>query len=118
MPTDRPKRRLGDIVENIDLVLAYTEGLTLEQCFFGDTMRRDAIERAFQRISEAASKLGELGPQLVPNQPWGDIRGIGNFLRHDYDGIIHGLLWKTIQTDFGPLRAACTVAIAGLSEED
>jgi hypothetical protein len=47
----------------------------------------DAVERCFERICEAAKKLGSLAEELCPGIRWHGIRGFGNFLRHEYDGI-------------------------------
>jgi len=40
-----------------------------------------------QKISEAAARLGEDAEKLCPGAPWRDIRGIWNWLRHQYDRI-------------------------------
>jgi hypothetical protein len=34
---------------------------------------------------------------LMPGQPWGDIRGMGNWLRHAYDRVDLGIVWNTAQ---------------------
>lgn len=36
---------------------------------------------------------------LVPNQPWADIRGMGNRLRHAYDRISLDVLWNAVCFD-------------------
>jgi len=38
----------------------------------------DAPEWCVERICEAAFLLGAEAEELVPDQPWGDIRGMGN----------------------------------------
>jgi len=53
----------------------------------GDKRTRDAVERCLSRIAEAAAKLGSLAEDLEPDQPWNNIRGYGNRLRHGYDGV-------------------------------
>jgi uncharacterized protein with HEPN domain len=55
------------------------------QAFERDGKTRDAVERCLERICEAAHRLGGRAAQLMPNQPWSDIRGMGNRLRHAYD---------------------------------
>ncbi len=57
MPSKNPERRLADIVENAAAIASYIEGLDAK-AFSKDRMRRDAVERCLQRISEAALKLG------------------------------------------------------------
>lgn len=58
MPSDRPLDRLREIVANCDSILGYTAGMDFEGYASGPQMVRDAVERCFQRISEAACKLG------------------------------------------------------------
>jgi hypothetical protein len=58
------------MLDNIEGVERYTEGLADFDAFVADTMRRDAIERCFSRISEAAVKLDALAEQLAPAIPW------------------------------------------------
>lgn len=86
MPSDKPARRLEDIVENVQAILRYTAGMD-ETTFREDQKTYDAVERCLERISEAAAKLGDQAPVLVPGQPWQEIRALGNRLRHEYDAI-------------------------------
>ena len=41
----------------------------------------------------------------MPSQPWGDIRGMGNRLRHAYDRIDIDIIWKTAQARLPELAA-------------
>jgi uncharacterized protein with HEPN domain len=77
---------------------------------------RDAVERCLERISEAAFRLGERAAELVPNQPWGDIRGMGNRLRHAYDRINLDVLWNTVQDSLPSLKADAEQALRNLSQ--
>ena len=86
-----------DIVENAEKVTRYTNGLN-EQSLMADDKTRDAVERCLQRISEAAIRLGEEDAgRLAPAQPWQDIRGIGNHLRHGYDSLDSGMIWEAVE---------------------
>src|ERR1043166_6156486 len=58
-----------------------------------------ATQHCLLRISEAAKKLGALAKELAPDQPWADIRGIGNRLRHEYDKIDRDEIWRTVTDD-------------------
>jgi uncharacterized protein with HEPN domain len=68
-----PATSLADILENLERIEGYVAGLDREG-FRGDTLRRDAVERCLESICEAAFRLGEKAAELVPSQPWGDIR--------------------------------------------
>ena len=113
MPSEKPVRRLEDIIENIQSVQRYVAGTGLAG-FEEDRKTCDAVERCLERISEAAAKLGDLAPILMPEQPWPKIRALGNRLRHEYDAIRASRLWDIIQADLPGLRAACEDALERL----
>ncbi len=115
MPSEKPARRLEDIVENARAALRYTADMD-ESSFAENRLVYDAVERCLERISEAAAKLGELALVLVPDQPWRDIRALGNRLRHDYDDISQDRLWDIVRTDLPSLCAACEDALRRLRE--
>ena len=117
MPSSRPVDRLNDIIFNIDAIGRHIAGMT-EQQFRADAKTIDATERCLSRISEAAAKLGALAEQLAPGQPWSAIRGIGNRLRHEYDVVDRGELWRIFTGDLRSLRVACSEAIAHLRENE
>lgn len=77
----------------------------------------DAVERCLERISEVAAKLGDLAPVLIPDQPWRDIRALGNRLRHDDDDISQDRLREIIKDDLSSLCAACENPLRWLREE-
>jgi uncharacterized protein with HEPN domain len=110
LPSKRPADRLNDIVANIDAIAAYTAGMA-EERFAADAKTRDATQHCLLRISEAAVKLDDLAEQLAPDQPWRDIRGLGNRLRHEYDRIEPTIIWKIVTVDLPALRRACEDAL-------
>jgi uncharacterized protein with HEPN domain len=113
LPSSSPTDRFNDIIENIDAIAAHTAGMS-KQDFVADRKTYDATERCLSRISEAATKLGLLAEELAPDQPWNDIRGLGNWLRHQYPSILKDTIWKTVTEDLARLRHACERAIAEL----
>lgn len=116
MPSDRPTRRLEDILENAQAILRYTAGIDFES-FKKDSRTYDAVERCIERLSEAANKLGSQAAELMPNQPWRQIRSLGNRLRHEYDDIRPDRLWDIIQTDLPSLCADCEAALRHIRGE-
>ena len=70
-----------------------------------------AVERKLQIISEAAIRLGPEAEKRCPDQPWTEIRGIGNWLRHRYDRIELDTIWKTIKDDLPPLQVSVRKAM-------
>lgn len=108
-----PAASLADILENLERIEGYVTGLDRE-AFGSDTLRRDAVERCLERICEAAFRLGEKAAELAPSQPWGDIRGMGNRLRHAYDRIDLNVLWNTVRDRLPSLKADVERALVGL----
>ena len=70
-----------------------------------------------ERIYEAAFRLGEKAAELVPSQPWDDIRGMGNRLRHAYDRIDLDILWNTVRNRLPSLKADAERALVGLTDK-
>jgi uncharacterized protein with HEPN domain len=50
----------------------------------------------------------------MPGQPWGDIRGMGNRLRHAYDRVSLDIVWNTAQDRLPALAAEARGALAQL----
>ena len=76
------------------------------EAFRANPMAVAAVERKLQIISEAAIRLGDEAERRIPDQPWRDIRGIGNHLRHAYERIDLDTLWAAVTDDLPPLKAA------------
>jgi hypothetical protein len=68
---------------------------------------RLAVERCLLIISEAARKLGPEAEARCPEIPWSRVRGLGNWLRHDYDRMNYQAIWETVTQDLAVLRTAC-----------
>ncbi len=115
MPSNRPRQRFEDIVSNIEAIIRYTAAFD-EAAFVGNALVIDAVERCLSRISEAALKLGEHATQMAPDQPWHNIRGLGNRLRHEYDLVNPRDIWAIVTGKLPSLKAACEKAIAALEK--
>ena len=101
MPSDNPIRRLNDILENIDRIVQYTRDYGYQD-FLQDRLTRDAVERCLLRIAEVARKLEGLVDEIAADQPWSDIRALGNIIRHEYDAIDPVVIWKIVEDDLLP----------------
>lgn len=104
---------LDDILENIARIEAYLVGVNRE-AFAGDGLRRDAVERCVERVCEASHRLGGRAAELMPDQPWADIRGMGNWLRHAYDRVSFDVLWNAVRHDLPALAADARQALERL----
>jgi uncharacterized protein with HEPN domain len=74
------------------MIEEFTSGMNVE-VFRSSPMAVAAVERKLQIISEAAVRLGDEAERRIPDQPWRDIRRIGNHLRHAYERIDLEKLW-------------------------
>jgi uncharacterized protein with HEPN domain len=116
MPSSRPIDRLRDVADNCARILTYTANIDFAT-YAADAKTRDAVERCFQRISEAACKIGAYLDARYPNVDWKGARGIGNPLRHQYDQISAADLWDGIVNDVPGLYRSALDEIARLEQE-
>ncbi len=79
-----------------------------------DPVLRAALERFFEIISEASRHIPEDRRAAYPDIPWKRIAGIGNVLRHAYDGVDIDLLLNTA----GPELDALERAVSQLLDAD
>jgi uncharacterized protein with HEPN domain len=111
-----PADSLVDIIENAARVETYLAGMD-RASFAGNGLARDAVERCMERVCEAAHRLGDRAAELMPNQPWSDIRGMGNRLRHAYDRISLDVIWNAARNDLPGLAVDARRALAHLQAE-
>ncbi len=92
------------------MIVQFVHGMDLE-AFREDPKTVAAVERKLLLISEAAIRLGEDADRLCPGLPWHNIRGIGNWLRHQYDRVDVETVWNTVIDDLAPLRTGVLRAL-------
>jgi uncharacterized protein with HEPN domain len=110
LPFEERRLPLTDILESIRSIERFVEGMDLDG-FSGDERTQAAVERKLLIVSEAAVRLKDSAESLCPGVPWRDIRGIGNWLRHQYDRIDLETIWNTIHDDLPPLKQAVEKAL-------
>ena len=110
MPFSEPSLSLRDIEDAVTAIRQFTEGMDAAK-FRADPKTIAAVERKLQVISEAAIRLGDQAEALCPGLPWRDIRGIGNWLRHQYDRVDADSIWQTVVTDLPRLESAVKRAL-------
>ena len=111
MSSDRVLERLRDIVENADWIADDVAGIDLDG-FLANRTRADAVERCLQRITEAVIHLGdEQANKAGLDVQWGELRSLGNRLRHEYRRIDRRVIYAIAIDDVPPLRAAAARAL-------
>ncbi len=111
-----PADSLADIIENAERIKKYLAGMDRD-AFSGNGLLRDAVERCLERACEAAHRLGGRADELMPGQPWRDIRSMGNRLRHAYDRISLDVIWNAARHDLPSLAVAARRALEQLRAE-
>ena len=118
MPSSDPAQRFEDILLNIARIEEHTAGVDDETAFEESHLVYDAVERCLERISEAAKKLGPVAETLCPEISWPNIRGLGNVLRHEYDGVESIRIWYVVQDDLPELKTAAAAALQKLQKSE
>ncbi len=95
--------RIDDILESIQHILDYTEGMDFST-WSGDQKTIDAVVRNFEIIGEAASHIPPEIQSRFPDIPWTQMKGIRNILAHEYFGVDKEVIWETIQNDLPALQ--------------
>lgn len=118
LPSKRdPAESLRHIIENAERVAGYFAAMD-RPTFARNEWARDAVERCIERVCEATVRLGDQADELMPGQPWADIRGMGNRLRHAYDRVDVDILWRTATNRLPELAAAAQRALAQLEQPE
>lgn len=112
-----PADSVADIIENVERVEGYLAGMD-RQTFEWDGRTRDAVERCLERVCEAAHRLGERAEELMPEQPWSDIRGRGNRLRHAYDRVSLDIVWNMARDRLPALAAEARRVLPQMRDAD
>lgn len=107
---------LAAILDNIASVEDYVAGLERD-AFERDRLTRDAVERCIARVCAAVSRLGECAATLMPDQPWGDITGVGDQLRRSCQPIDADIVWAIVQRDLQALKLSAALTFDRLGDD-
>ena len=94
--------RIHDILSAIEKISTYVDGMSFED-FESDRKTVDAVVRNFIIIGESAAHLPEEICEKYNEVPWFEMRGMRNFVIHEYFGVSDKILWDTVQSDLPPL---------------
>ena len=91
---------LSNIIDAIDRILDYTEGIDKTE-FVKKTMIQDAVIRNFEIIGEATKNISSDLREDHKQIPWKNMAGMRDKLIHNYMGVDLDAVWHTI-TDILP----------------
>jgi uncharacterized protein with HEPN domain len=98
--------RLTDIVEAIERIRDVVGDVSVV-AFESDWRRQWLVERGVEIVSEASRHLTDELKERHPEIPWQKVAGIGNVLRHNYEGVAAPVMWKLARDDLSALEEAC-----------
>jgi len=103
MPRD-PTIAIRDCLAEITVLHDIAARMTL-QSFPADPIVRRAAAYAIQTISEAVRQIPDDWLADFPTEPWGQIKRIGDRIRHEYFRIDDAILWEIIVADAPALKS-------------
>jgi uncharacterized protein with HEPN domain len=107
-----PKSVLWDAREAADVIASITAGKNFAD-FDGDIVLRSAVERQFEIVGEALAQLTRLDAATAAKVPdLGEIVAFRNLLIHGYAVVDRARVWRVVEEDLPPLRAALAALLA------
>lgn len=92
-----------DIIEAMDAIAEFTEGLEFEE-FRRDDKTSSAVIRKFEIIGEASKNVPANIRRKYPQVPWKEMAGMRDKLIHFYFGVNYELVWQTIKRRIPQIR--------------
>jgi len=74
--------------------------------YLADTVKRLAVERCLEIVSEASRHVPEELKVQAPAIPWRKVANIGNVLQHGYQSLDHFQVYNIVRDEVPLLEAA------------
>ena len=116
MPSD-PRVYLEDIGQAAAEILEFTRGMAPAD-WHGDIRTQRAVERNFEIIGEALSRLNRTAPELAQRFPQtGRIVSFRNLLAHEYHRVDPETVWNIADVHLPQLNSAVKQLLAELTAD-
>lgn len=99
----KDRERLEHIKTAIDRIIRYTSGKSYED-LVPDDMMYYAVVKNIEIIGEAANMLTHSFQQSHPDTPWKMVKGMRNYIVHEYFQIDDIVVWDVVQNNIPELR--------------
>ena len=99
----KDRKRLEHMLLAIERINRYTEGKTFQELVDNDMMYY-AVVKNIEIIGEAAYMLTEGFQVSHPETPWKMIKGMRNYIVHEYFQIDNVVVWDVITNELTSLR--------------
>lgn len=106
--------RLGHIFECTDKIIQLTIILHKLDNFEKNWIEQDAMIRNFEIIGEASNHISEAIKSKYSEIEWNEMRGMRNFITHEYFGVDLSNIWDTAINDIPRLKTQISQVIADL----
>ena len=94
---------LGHILDAINAIETYIAGHTFED-FVGNRMMIDAVVRQLEIVGEASRRVSDELKESHPQVPWAKMRGMRNFVVHEYFAVNEKIVWDTCKENLPTLQ--------------
>ncbi len=106
-----------DICDALHKCLIFTKDMKLDQ-FLKDEKTQFAVIRALEVAGEAAKNIPDTVRNKYPDIPWKEMAGMRDVLIHQYFGVDHSVIWKTIQKDIKEILPIFSGMLEEIEKED
>ena len=96
--------RLGHIRDCIEKIEHLAHTLHNQDNFESNWVEQDAIIRNLEVIGEASINISDDVKQKYPDVSWKEMRGMRNFVTHQYFGVELSDIWSTVINDIPLLK--------------
>ncbi len=99
----KDRKRLEHILAAIDRVVRFTNGKTFDD-LIEDDMMYYAVVKNIEMMGEAANMLTAEFQNAHPETPWKMVKGMRNYIVHEYFQIDNNVVWDVVSNELNPLR--------------
>ncbi|WPX09636.1 HepT-like ribonuclease domain-containing protein [Anaerocellum danielii] len=96
---------LEDIIEEIDRIKKFTQGIEKYDNFIENELVFYAVLKALENIGEAVKQIPDDKRKLYPIE-WKKIAGLRDILIHEYFGIDAEIIWEVVKKKLPELEKA------------
>ncbi len=100
----RDRERLKHMLAAIDRIMRYTDGKDYHD-LVSDDMMYYAVVKNIEIIGEAANLLTKDFIEEHTSTPWKQVRGMRNYIVHEYFQIDDVVVWDVVKNDIPMLRS-------------
>lgn len=104
MEVDKNLFRLTHISECIEKIETITSLLQTFNRLENQWIERDAMIRNFEIIGEASNHISDDLKEKYPDIAWNEMKGMRNFITHEYFGLQLDSIWDTAINDIPVLK--------------